>query len=151
MRAINHSLTGALIGLTITQPAIAVPLALASHFVLDMIPHHGVEKGQNKWIASNEFRYLLYIDALLCVGLVVALFTYQPVNWVLAAVCAFAAASPDLVSFDRYRHIISNKKYKPNLYNKFASGIQWFERPIGVIVEIVWIFAALAILVPIIS
>lgn len=148
MRAINHSLTGALIGLTISQPVIAIPLALASHFVLDAVPHFDITKNKKQWIASKRFRYLLYLDAALCFMLVVTLFANQPVNWLLASVCAFVAAAPDLISIDYYRHVLGRKKWQPSLYSKFAHKIQWFERPIGAVVEIAWFAASLFILAP---
>jgi hypothetical protein len=41
MQAINHTVFGSLIATTISEPAIALPLALASHFLMDAIPHYG--------------------------------------------------------------------------------------------------------------
>ena len=148
MRAINHALTGALIGLTVSEPVIALPAALASHFVLDTIPHHGAAKPSVKALRSQYFKLSLIIDAILCAILVGILASSQPLNWVLAAVCAFVAAAPDLISYRRYRAAQNHKKWRPNPYEKFAHRIQWFERPIGAVVEIAWLVAALALVVP---
>ncbi|MEI9914393.1 MAG: hypothetical protein WDN66_05485 [Candidatus Saccharibacteria bacterium] len=148
MRAINHSLTGALIGLTISEPLIAAPLALASHYVMDVIPHHGFNRRGNAKITNRYFIASLYIDAVLCLALVLVLIFSRPINWLLAIVCAFIAAAPDFLSINRFAKSLKKKSWKPNLYSKFASSIQWFERPIGAVVEATW-FVAMIICVSI--
>src|SRR5437763_12294427 len=106
MRAINHALTGALIGFTISEPLLAVPVAVGSHFICDMIPHYDIEvrneQEKRRLLRSQFFRNLLYADAAFCVFLVLILGFFSPRHWVTAAVCAFAAASPDLLWLRRY-------------------------------------------------
>ena len=149
MRAINHALTGAIIGFTIGEPLIAIPAAVASHFVLDVIPHHGLDVASKpKLLRTNTFKYMLYIDAVACIALVIVLVTNQPVHWLLAAICAFAGAAPDMLSFNRYRQAIRHKPWHSGWYSRFASGIQWFEHPIGAVVEVVWFIAALILIAP---
>jgi hypothetical protein len=149
MRAINHALTGALIGLTVPEPLIAVPLAVASHFVLDALPHYGVTKSNNEaFMRSTRFKYYLVLDAVACVALVFGLAFSHPLNWLLAALCAFAAAAPDFASIGRWKVALRHKKFKPSSYLKFAIGIQWFERPIGVVVEVCWLIAGLFLISP---
>ncbi len=41
MTGFNHAVTGALIAGAVGNPFLAIPLAFASHFVLDAIPHFG--------------------------------------------------------------------------------------------------------------
>jgi hypothetical protein len=148
MRAINHALTGAVIGLAIGKPVVALPLALASHFVCDVIPHYGANLSKANEMKSKGFRHLLYIDALLCGGLVLLLAVRHPVHWWLAAACAFVAAAPDFASIRQYKLATANKPLRPGAYVRFANGIQWFERPIGAVVEAAWFIAAIVILVP---
>lgn len=145
MTATNHALTGALIGLVIANP-IAMPLAFVSHYILDMIPHFGWPGNEKNRLKGNIFRNYLIIEALICFSLVVLLATSQPVNWLLAAVCAFLAAAPDLLSYPRYALTRAGKSWKPGIYSKFASKIQWFERPIGAVVEVAWGASAIFIL-----
>ena len=83
MRAINHALTGAVIGLAITEPAAAIPLAVVSHYVCDAIPHYGQNHPEEQRLRSSFFRQLLYFDTILCFGLVVLL-VYQPANQLAA-------------------------------------------------------------------
>jgi hypothetical protein len=150
MRAINHALTGAVIGATVAEPAIALPLAFFSHYVCDAIPHYGGGRPEEEELNSTSFRSLLLIDVVLCGLLVLILVLYRPTHWLLMAVCAFLAASPDLFSISRYKSARKHHKPHLNLYQQFASDIQWFERPIGAVVEVAWLIAMLIILVVII-
>ena len=150
MTATNHALTGAIIGLVVAQPALAIPFALLSHYLLDMIPHFGTDLPEGRALKTNAFRNYLIMEAGVCFLLVVTPFLRQPVHWWLAAICAFVAASPDLLSFNRWWTIRLGKKYKKSLYGRFASRIQWFEHPIGAVVEVAWCAAALFLLAKII-
>jgi hypothetical protein len=148
MRAINHALTGAVIGLTISEPVMAVPAALASHYICDIIPHYGPRKRGVAMLCSAKFRWLLIADAILCVGLVLWLVISRPFNWPLAVICAFLAAAPDLLAINRYRRALTHKPWKASWYSKFAVGIQWYERPPGAVVEIAWFIAVMIVLLP---
>lgn len=140
MQAINHALTGAIIGLTVSRPVIAIPAAVVSHVVCDVIPHFG---GIPRWEKTKFFKIQLLIDASLCVLLVAVLFIAQPAHWFLASICAFAATAPDLLWARGYMHTLRGEQYKQNRLEKFLSDIQWLERPIGALVEIVWFVASL--------
>lgn len=148
MTAVNHALTGTALGLVIGQPAVALPLAFLSHYVLDALPHF--ESGQREKAYSKKwFHNYLWAEFIFCVLLVGVLAITQPAFWLLAAVCAFVATAPDLMSIRRFILQKDGKTYKPGRYVRFASKIQWFERPIGIVVEVAWALAMLAIIVPI--
>lgn len=140
MRAINHALTGAVIGLTVSSPAFAVPLAVASHFICDALPHYGASKEASATLRSKTFAASLVIDAGLCFLLVVLLAVMHQSSWLLASVCAFAAAAPDLAWVPGYLRVHRGAAFAehPNRLMRFAKAIQWFERPSGAIVEIAW-------------
>lgn len=148
MTATNHALTGAIIGLVIGQPLVAVPLAIISHFVCDALPHAGVQQPDSKALRTSLFRNYLFLEAALCIGLVGLLGVFHPDHWFLAAACAFLATSPDLLWINRYYKARQGRHWKPSSYAKFARGIQWFQRPIGGVVEAVWFIAAIVILAP---
>lgn len=148
MTATNHALTGAIIGLVVGEPLVALPAALASHFVCDVIPHFGSSLPKKVRLKTAGFRNYLIVDASLCVLLVVCLAIFQPQNWLLAAVCAFLATSPDLFWINKYLKTRRGKHWKRGAFTTFAGKIQWFERPIGAVVEIAWFIAAVIILVP---
>jgi hypothetical protein len=150
MTAINHALTGAIIGLTASNPILAIPLAFVSHFLLDALPHYDVPGASNEAkIDSGLFLWLQIVaGAVLCFLLVVLLAVRQPRHWVVAAVCAFVAASPDLLSIPRF---ISVKRGGPDLVDRnafwrFHHNIQWKTAPRFAAVEILWFAGACMLL-----
>ncbi|HVX24432.1 MAG TPA: hypothetical protein VG992_03780 [Candidatus Saccharimonadales bacterium] len=147
MTATNHALTGAVIGLVVGQPLLAVPAAIASHFICDALPHFG-HGHDDSHIATHHFRNYLIVEALVCTALVGLLFVAHPVHWFLAATCAFLAAAPDLLWINHFRQVRRGNNWQPNAFSRFASAIQWFQRPIGAVVEMVWFGAAVALLLP---
>jgi hypothetical protein len=145
MTATNHALTGAFIGLAIVNPLIALPLALLSHFVCDAIPHFG---SGHDHIEANWFKRLLIADISLCVVIAGVFATARPAHWFLAIVCAVLATSPDamwLPRFIRARRGLLPMSPVPLLL-RFHGAIQWFERPPGAAVEIVWAAAFITML-----
>lgn len=136
MRAINHAVTGAVIGLTISNPLIAIPVAILSHFVLDIVPHHG---NPGKPFTTRIFKATLLADAFLCFALVLYLYFVVPADWLLASLCALAAASPDFMSIGRFVRALKGQDSAPKLWiTRWAGKIQWCERPWGWIVELVY-------------
>lgn len=140
MTATNHALTGAAIGLIIGRPLIAIPIAIVSHFVLDGLPHFDRKPGisANMWIKSKTFQKILLLDMLGCIILVMILAGTHPYNWLLASICAFLATSPDLLWLNHFIKARHNKPWNPSPFAKFASKVQWFAKPIGVVVELAW-------------
>lgn len=145
MTAVNHALTGTAIGLISGNPALAVPLALISHYICDMIPHFGSRNPETA-IRSRAFRNYLVVEAVLCFCIVLTLAILQPAHWQLAAVCAFVAASPDLLSINYFSKTKKGESWQPGPYVRFAKKIQWFEKPIGAVVEVAWLVAACIII-----
>jgi hypothetical protein len=47
---------------------------------------------------------------------------------------------------NRYAKARSNQPWRPSRYSVLAAGLQWFERPIGGVVEVAWLCAGLSIL-----
>lgn len=146
MTATNHALTGSLIGLMVGSPWLAIPLAFASHFVLDAIPHFGVHETK---LNSRLFAIYLVLDALLVLALLACLAALEPVSWVAAFCGAIAATSPDVMWIPDY---IRAHKGEARAQHRhivlFHKNIQWFEQPIGVVVEIVWAVGIIALSMP---
>ena len=124
MTATNHALTGTIIGLVVGEPLIALPAALASHFVCDAIPHFGSALPPQVNLRRKSFRNYLMVEFCLCVLLVVCLAIFRPEHWFLASVCAFLATSPDLLSMNRYLKTRRGEHWKRSAYSAFASKIQ---------------------------
>lgn len=147
MTATNHALTGALIGLAVGNPYIALPAALASHFVCDALPHFG-PSNPNDLLTSNKFKIMLIAEALLCFTIVLILFITHPLHWQVAVVSAFLATSPDLMWIGRFRRAQRGQTdaKKPSALLRFHKSIQWFERPIGAFFELAWAIAGIILL-----
>lgn len=148
MTAPNHALTGALIGLSVSNPLLALPLAFASHFVCDAIPHYDSPGGEVERIGSKRLIYeQLVIGGALCIILVICLALTRPQHWLLAAVSAFVATSPDLFWIPRFLYVRRTGKDLPlNRFLRFMVWIQWYTAPRLIWVEIVW-FAVFGVLV----
>ena len=151
MTATNHALTGAAIGLLLGEPLLAIPAAVASHFACDALPHFkapGYVRHGDRFLRSRWFRNYLLIEAAVCGLIVLTLAFRQPLHWQLAAICAFLAAAPDLLSIRIFRAAQKNMTWRAKGYYRFSKAIQWFERPIGAAVEIAWFVALVAIIAP---
>jgi hypothetical protein len=146
MTATNHALTGAIIGLSITNPFLAVPLSVASHFAQDAIPHFSVDPKRD--VVSSWLPKLLVVDLSLCVALAVLLIVLRPPHWQLACICGFGATSPDLMWVKKFIHARQTGEivHSTALIPRFHSRIQWFTKPIGIAVEIVWAIGASLVL-----
>lgn len=137
MTATNHALTGAFIGLTIGNPLLAIPLAVASHFLLDALPHFGSKHLQAE---SKRFIYYLAIEAGMCAAIVVTLIWLQPINFVVAAICAFVATSPDFMWINDFIRAQHRKPVRTseNWLVRLHSHIQWYQKEPGALVELGW-------------
>lgn len=143
MTATSHTVTGLTIGLLIGAPIVAVPVAVVSHYLCDALPHFGPSKNDDQLLSSKSFKIGLTTDALMCISLVAIIASLQPAHWLLACVCGFAAAAPDLLWLNHFISVKKHHSWIPGVLSKFASAIQWFQRPIGVISEAAWLSAGL--------
>lgn len=146
MTATNHALTGAFIGLASGNPYIALPAAVLSHFACDSLPHFGA--GEDS-LRTSWFRNMLVIEAVVCALIVSFLALRHPAHWLLAAICAFLATSPDFMWIQSFRRAQTGRAtavVTPSLLLRFHAAIQWFERPIGAVFELAWAMAAVALI-----
>ena len=143
MTATNHAMTGAVIALAVKQPTLAIPLAFVSHFVLDMIPHFGIyEDDVVRRNNSRLFRTVIGIDIPLMLVLLVIIpyLAAGKIAWGVVLASMAAAVLPDSVWVLRFIKEIKTKKWEPGgWYPRFHQAIQWFEKPVGLIVELIWL------------
>ncbi|MEI7682743.1 MAG: hypothetical protein WCJ24_00365 [Candidatus Saccharibacteria bacterium] len=132
MQGLNHVVFGSLIGLTIKQPALAVPLALGSHFALDMIPHYG-EHHLTK-LGTKLFHARALADIVFSFGFGFWLLSLTPPNPQVLIICMVVAVLPDLL-------------WPLALYIKHSGPVWAFfsfhkkiqhESPWGIYIEIIW-------------
>ncbi len=150
MTAINHALTGAVIGLTFSNPITAVVGAFASHFILDALPHFGFRNLNER---GRRFGAMLLSDMLLCYILVALLVILQPEQWFIACIAAFAAASPDFMWAPDYIRTLRGKNERgvSNPLKWFHSVIQWYQKPPGAFLELLYAVAIIALLATLIK
>lgn len=127
MISLNHVLAGTAIGLAVKQPALAIPLAFLSHFVLDTIPHFSYE-----W-PGWSFRRIWAIDAVLSAITIVLLCAAAP-DLALAIIAGGVFAElPDVLWL--YENLVIKAKSQ-HWFFRFHRKIQWSESQRGLLLEI---------------
>lgn len=133
----NHAMTGGVIGLAVGGP-LAIPVAFASHFALDALPHFGMST-DNRVKKRKYFLRTIAIDgAFLAFIFTVAM--VQNLPWYVYA-SMLVAISPDFVWL--YRYVFKEKlgKLDPkpmHFFDRFHAKIQTSETPKGIWVEVFW-------------
>jgi hypothetical protein len=135
MTASNHVVFGALVAAVVQEPLIALPLAFASHFALDAMPHFGEKK-----LSLSRLTWILIPDMILAATILIWIAVVRPIHWPLLIACGILAASPDLMWLPNYirglrKMPLKTKKY---LLMRFHAWVQWGEYPWGYVIEIPW-------------
>lgn len=143
MTASNHTITGTLIAASLPNPAVALPLALASHLVLDMLPHYGGDISH----LDRRFKIIVGSDAFVALATLTFVFFTQPAHWLLMISCGIVAASPDLLWLPYWIAELNHKHRPFGKVSRFLSRIQWGERTWGWIFEVMWFVPALYLLI----
>lgn len=126
MTATAHYITGVVIAGVVGDPLLAAPLAFASHFALDALPHYGDADWKSK---QKIVRRVWLGDFTVLMFAVVATFVFATPWYFLIG---FIATSPDLVWV--YRFFFKENKGKKsapklNFFNSFHARIQQYEIP----------------------
>lgn len=111
---------------------IAIPLAIASHFVLDALPHYGID---HKTRDSKKFWKVFTIsDTLLTAALAAWAIYYHHYAMFLSGL---AAVMPDFVWV---AHVLRNKSFDFSSYEhwfaRWHAEIQRYEFPGGIWIEV---------------
>jgi hypothetical protein len=113
----NHVLSGAIIGAVTRRPVVAFAAGIASHFVLDAIPHWG-DWGDDK----SLFLRVAVRDGLTGLAVMGTLGAAAPSSVRLAVIAGMAgAALPDL---DKPSKMFFGRSPFPRAVDRFHSGIQ---------------------------
>jgi hypothetical protein len=138
MTLTNHLLAGAVIAKVLPLP-VAIPVAFASHFALDAVPHFGFPNIEVRMKRINLLRAVICLDFCVSVLLSIWLIRSGHIRWFLVGLVAY---SPDFLWL--YRFPIEEKfgKVRPTKGNRFVQfrrNIQKkYERIWGGIVELVF-------------
>lgn len=144
MTATSHAAWGAAIGLVIKEPAIALPLAFVSHFILDGLPHIGLDELGGHLKNKTLFHKVLIVDATLLISFL--LFLLGSGASLLVFACVFLAGSPDFVWAYRYvfqERLGRSRQRAKNAFSRFHSKIQWSQTLKGAYVEVPLTLSAL--------
>lgn len=118
----NHLLTGAVIALTVKQPELMIPLAYASHFLLDSFPHYGEGKDGDEYIKTPFSWTMITIDALLSATFVFWMINTHHYMLLLGALLAYM---PDATWIYRFMHYRVTKRHtNRNRMSKFHERLQ---------------------------
>ncbi len=137
----NHTLTGVLLGLTIDNPLVLAPTAVASHLLLDATPHFGTQTIKASFPRGRAFILIGAVDFGASVAVTAVACLLWPARIPAVLVGVLGACLPDLtyiplVIFGRGNLERWLPFYRPML--KFLADIQWYERPLGAITEAFW-------------
>lgn len=146
MTGLNHAATGALVAVAVKQPALALPLALLSHFAIDAIPHwkYGVRGKLRKIIMRTD---LVLSLALL---VILALVLTTP-GWLIIA-CGLLCMAPDamwLPELLQGKPPVIHKSTMIGYMRRFHRTVQWQEFNNGLYVEAIWFGAVLTLILKI--
>lgn len=131
MIGFNHALVGGLIGKLLPWP-IAIPAAIASHFLLDMLPHYGIEPSKRN--ASKFWKYFFTIDFFATLSLAFWAIRYHHYAMYF---CGQVAVLPDFVWVARVvKYHSYNFTDTKSRYEKWHIRIQKYEFSKGLLVEL---------------
>ncbi|MGH7157901.1 MAG: hypothetical protein ACREGD_02365 [Candidatus Saccharimonadales bacterium] len=136
MTGFSHTTTGVVIALSVHNPALALPLALASHFVLDALPHYGDDTRDG---TDKAFRRFILVDAIAGFSITFLMMYLFPESWLLIGLCGAMSTIPDLMWLPNHVRQVRGQPSKPhNLFMRWHTKIQ-FEHPVwGIAAEVVW-------------
>lgn len=127
MIGVNHAMAGIIIAAAAPAPFVPA-LALASHFLMDALPHFGNSATFKPW--TKAFKWLLVFDAIMCIAVLSFSIWLFPDKWWLMATGAFFATLPDFL------WLLEGKISWLRGYFNFAKKIQWAEIPEGWMYEL---------------
>ncbi|MDO8503416.1 MAG: hypothetical protein Q7S60_01870 [bacterium] len=148
MIELPHTIVGAALAAKIGNPALALPLALASHFVLDMLPHWNPHLRTEKRTLGDirpKTKRIVMIDVVVSIVVGVAIATTvlpDTKHFIVVLLGAFLAVLPD---------VLEGPYFFFNQRNKVVSRLLDFQKSLqfdvsflpGVLTQIILSFAAL--------
>jgi len=147
MNELPHTVVGAAIALKISNPALAIALALTSHFVLDLIPHWNphlyTEIKENGKISFQSKKLVIFDTAgSIVAGILIASFALPNFDRFLTVIIAcLAAVLPDLVEAPYFFLGVKNKLLQKWIV--FQRSIQFnIDLPLGALTQILVLLTA---------
>lgn len=147
MTATNHAVMGSIVAVGVANPVIGLPLAFASHFILDALPHFGAHTVARP--GSKEFSAILKTDAFLTASFIL-LATFAGYRaglpiWLVPA-GGILGGIPDVMWLKHYQNDINGQDKQWGIVRTFHKKIQRYEVSWGWIVESIWFVVTVALL-----
>lgn len=143
-----HVAVGAAIASKIPNPLIAIPLAFASHFILDKVPHwnpHIVTETKKFGQPTEKSTNIIIVDCVLALMLGTAIAYKALPNTKMAIsimLCSFFSILPDLVEFPYFYFKRRDKFY--TVWSSFQKSIQTDTTPFwGLLIQFITIAASI--------
>lgn len=147
MQATVHLLTGAALAVLVRQPTALVPLAIFSHYILDLLPHIDPETfAQAKKPYTLRQKLALITDVVLVVSLLTAFYFLRD-DGGLVLVGAVAAQLPDLlIPLESYYVMQPLRDMHYTFHWKESRAAQWSWYVAGLAIPVLVSLAALAVI-----
>ena len=141
MTATSHAIVGTVIAAKIGNPALAIPIAIASHVVLDLIPHWDTATNRR-----DKSRKRLFIDSsvdaltAVTVSYSVIAFFFPHTNLVYAAIIVFFSLLPDILMAP---YLFFRLEFFKWAYNFGKMTNNELDKPWGVLTQVAAILAVI--------
>lgn len=143
MTATAHALVGTVIAAKIGNPALAIPIAIASHVVTDAIPHWdtGSHRKEKTWNALVGHTFLDVVLGFILSFLLIY-FIFPGTSYIYAFVMIIAAQSFDWLTAPYY--FLKYQAFKPfyRLQKSFENEI---DKPWGIITQVATVVILVAL------
>lgn len=141
MTATGHAILGTVIAAKIGNPALAVPIALASHVVADLIPHWDVATNGSKKDRKKVFKNS-FIDVI--VGFIISYlllnFLFPQTNLIYALFIILVSQSFDWIMAIYYFFNIKIFKFMYDFQKLFDNELN---KPWGIITQVTFVLLAI--------
>lgn len=112
MTATGHAVIGTVIAAKVGNPTLAIPLAIASHFIADMLPHWD-ELADRRTKAKSRLAFELLLDGLLAIAVsyLLTFFLFPQTNYSYVLLLVVFSILPDF--FHAPFSILGIKLFEP--------------------------------------
>lgn len=141
MTATSHALIGTVIAAKFGNPALAIPIAIASHIAADMIPHWDTATNRNEKSKRRLFTDSVF-DVLVAIFLsysIILLF-FPTLSLIYAALIIFFSELPDILHAPYTFFGIEQFKWAYTFGSKTNKSL---DKPWGIITQIVTVTIAI--------
>lgn len=154
MTGFNHATTGALIAAAVGNPFVAVPLAFASHFIMDAVPHFGWDLDEDVFVRNRSKE--LKVSAAIEIPLTIIVLTLLPLLmrpirlWWITLLVMLSALTPDFITFYRAFLEEREKRMRPeSIISKLHYGLTHHHSNlvIGTVTELTYFAGALGLII----